>query len=127
MNDDNEFDNNDFIEDDLNNVTEDDIDITDISKNNVNFMSNKEVLNNQKIKEKKTFPFLTKYEKARIIGVRAQQISTGSPMMINPEGFNSALEVAEEELRQRKIPFIIRRVLPNGQVEDWKIEEFTSV
>jgi len=128
MNDDDiNIDNSDYIEDDLENVNEDDVDLSETTNNNVNFLSNKEVLNNMKSKKKKTFPFLTKYEKARILGVRAQQISTGAPIMIDSTGFTSALEVAEEELRQRKIPFIIRRTLPNGQIEDWKIEEFVSI
>lgn len=117
--------NNDYIDDDLENVNEDDIDITE-NNNSVNFLSNKEVLNNMKTMTKKTFPFLTKYEKARILGVRTQQISTGAPIMIDSTGLSSALQVAEEELRQRKIPFIIRRTLPNGKIEDWKIEEFIS-
>ena len=128
MNDDDiNVDNSDYIEDDLENVNEDDVDVSETTNNNVNFLSNKEVLNNMKSKKKKTFPFLTKYEKARILGVRAQQISTGAPIMIDSTGFTSALKVAEEELRQRKIPFIIRRTLPNGQIEDWKIEEFVSI
>jgi DNA-directed RNA polymerase I, II, and III subunit RPABC2 len=117
--------NNDYIDDDLENVNEDDFEITE-NNNSVNFLSNKEVLNNMKTMTKKTFPFLTKYEKARILGVRAQQISTGAPIMIDSTGLSSALQVAEEELRQRKIPFIIRRTLPNGKIEDWKIEEFIS-
>lgn len=123
--DDNNFESGDFIDEDLNNINEDDIDYTQESKNNFN--SNKEDIYNQKIKEKKTSPYLTKYEKARIIGLRTQQLSTGAIPMIDIELYNSALEVAEEELKQRKLPFIIRRVLPNGDIEDWKMEEFKTV
>ena len=123
--DDNNFESGDFFEEDLNNINEDDIDYN--QENKINFNSNKEDIYNQKTKEKKTLPFLTKYEKARIIGLRTQQLSTGAIPMIDTEIFNSALEVAEEELKQRKIPFIIRRVFPNGDIEDWKIEEFKTV
>lgn len=123
---DTDFESGAFIEDDLNDINEDDIETLD-ERGNINFNSNKEDINNQKIKEKKTLPFLTKYEKARIIGLRTQQLSSGAIPMIDTDMYNSALEVAEEELKQRKIPFIIRRVLPNGEIEDWKIEEFKKV
>ncbi len=76
---------------------------------------------------KKTFPFLTKYEKTRIIGVRIEQLSRGAKPNINTKGLKSILEIAEEELRQRKTPFIIVRPLPNGQYEYWKIEEFEKI
>lgn len=123
---DTDFESGAFLEEDMNDINEDDIETID-ERGNINFNSNKEDINNQKITEKKTLPFLTKYEKARIIGLRTQQLSTGAIPMIDTDMYDSALEVAEEELKQRKIPFIIRRVLPNGEIEDWKIEEFKKV
>jgi len=75
-------------------------------------------------KEKITTRFLTKYEKARIIGARALQISKNAPVMIEPEqGEWDPLKIAEKELLERKIPFIIRRYLPDGSYEDWRIDE----
>jgi DNA-directed RNA polymerase I, II, and III subunit RPABC2 len=75
-------------------------------------------------KERITTTFLTKYEKARIIGARALQISKNAPIMVEPEaGEWDPLKIAEKELIERKIPFIIRRYLPNGSYEDWKIDE----
>ncbi len=75
-------------------------------------------------KEKITTRFLTKYEKARIIGARALQISKNAPVMIEPEqGEWDPLKIAEKELLERKIPFIIRRYLPDGTYEDWRIDE----
>jgi DNA-directed RNA polymerase subunit K/omega len=58
---------------------------------------------------------LTKYEKTRIIGERASQIENGSTILIsNPKRFNNAYQIAEEEFRLKKIPFIIKRPYNNG-------------
>lgn len=76
------------------------------------------------LKERITTRFLTKYEKARIIGARALQISKNAPVMVDIEaGEWDPLKIAEKELIERKIPFIIRRYLPDGSYEDWKVEE----
>eukprot|EP01083_Nonionella_stella_P095622 268484_1 len=70
-----------------------------------------------------TTPYLTKYEKARILGTRALQISMGAPVMVEMVGETDPLEIAQKELRERKIPMIIRRFLPDGTYEDWKVSE----
>ena len=77
--------------------------------------------------EKKTLPFLTKYEKARIIGLRTQQLASGSKPLINTKNLNSNLEIAEKELKLKKIPFIIKRRLPNNKFEHWKIESLIQL
>ena len=76
---------------------------------------------------KKTIPFLTRFEKARITGVRLQQLSYGAKPRIDTTNMKSMNEIVEQELIQRKIPFIIRRPLPNGTFEDWKMEEFETI
>lgn len=75
--------------------------------------------------ERITKPFLTKYEKTRLIATRAQQIANGSMPLIKFDNQSSleAVELATEELRQKKTPLIVRRPLPNGSYEDWSIEE----
>lgn len=75
--------------------------------------------------ERITKPFLTKYEKTRIIATRAQQISNGSMPLIEFDQSKSveSVELAIEELRQKKTPLIVRRNLPNGYYEDWKVDE----
>ena len=76
--------------------------------------------------EGNTTPFLTKYEKARIIGARALQISKNSPILISTDELGDETDpiaIAEMELRKGKIPFIIRRYLPNGSYEDWPVKE----
>lgn len=58
---------------------------------------------------------ITKYEKARIIGTRAVQISMNAPPMIDTKGEIDSLKIAEMEFEQNKIPFKIVRTLPNGK------------
>ena len=70
-----------------------------------------------------TTPFLTKYEKARVIGARALQISKNAPIFVNTENETDPILIAEKELRAKKIPFIIRRFLPDGSFEDWAVKE----
>jgi DNA-directed RNA polymerase I, II, and III subunit RPABC2 len=78
-------------------------------------------------KPKKTLPFMTKYEYTRIIGVRIEQLSRGAKPNISTKGLHTIREIAEEELKQRKTPFIIKRPLPNNTFEYWKIEEFEKI
>jgi|EP00624_Nannochloropsis_granulata_P006915 DNA-directed RNA polymerase I, II, and III subunit RPABC2 len=74
-------------------------------------------------KTRVTTRFLTKYERARILGTRALQISMNAPIMVKPGSETDPLKIAMLELRARKIPIIIRRYLPDGSHEDWRIEE----
>lgn len=72
----------------------------------------------------KTLPFLTKYERARIIGQRAKQIEAGAKPFVNvPENVIEGHIIAELELKEKKIPFIIRRPLPSGGCEYWKLKD----
>eukprot|EP00397_Hematodinium_sp_SG-2012_P060440 GEMP01078704.1.p1 GENE.GEMP01078704.1~~GEMP01078704.1.p1 ORF type:complete len:120 (+),score=33.16 GEMP01078704.1:70-429(+) len=75
----------------------------------------------------KTTPYMTKYERARILGTRALQISMNAPIFVELEGETDPLEIAEKELRAKKIPFIIRRRLPNGGSEDWKVADLLDL
>jgi DNA-directed RNA polymerases I, II, and III subunit RPABC2 len=72
---------------------------------------------------RRTSPYLTKYERARIIGTRALQISMNAPVMVDTEGMIDPMEIAEKELNAKLVPFIIRRYLPDGTYEDWKVSE----
>lgn len=70
-----------------------------------------------------TSKYMTKYERARVLGTRALQISLNAPIMVEIQGETDPLKIAQEELRQRKIPIIVRRYLPDGSFEDWSINE----
>ena len=70
-----------------------------------------------------TTPFMTKYERARVLGTRALQISMCAPIMVELENETDPLQIAMKELKARKIPLVIRRYLPDGSYEDWAIDE----
>ncbi|CAK0783271.1 DNA-directed RNA polymerases II, IV and V subunit 6A [Coccomyxa viridis] len=70
-----------------------------------------------------TTRYMTKYERARILGTRALQISMNAPVMVELSGETDPLDIAMKELREKKIPFIVRRYLPDGSYEDWTVEE----
>ena len=70
-------------------------------------------------------PTLTKYEKARIMGARALQLSLGAPPFIPiPKNARISLDISMAELEQRVIPITIRRVLPNGDYQNIPIDYF---
>lgn len=72
----------------------------------------------------KTMPFVTKYEKARIIGERAKQIDSGAiPFIEIEDNIIDGYLIALKEYQQKKIPFIIRRPLPDGTSEYWKLKD----
>jgi DNA-directed RNA polymerase I, II, and III subunit RPABC2 len=76
----------------------------------------------------KTIPFLTKYERARVLGQRAKQIETGArPLVKLPENIIDSYVIAELELQQKRIPFIIRRPIPNGGCEYWNIKDLEVI
>jgi len=70
-------------------------------------------------------PTLTRFEKARIMGARALQLSLGAPPFISiPKSARISLDIAMEELEQRVIPITIRRMLPNGDYQNIPIDYF---
>jgi len=130
------FEENDDVDNDYTNDNDfsEDEDITDLNledeeKEDSTFkiLTYKNILENIEKKPKKTIPLLTKFERARIIGVRLQQLAYGAKPRVDTTNLRSINEIVDKELLERKIPFIIRRTLPNGSYEDWKLEEFESV
>ncbi len=70
-------------------------------------------------------PTLTRFEKARIMGARALQLSLGAPVFIEiPKNATTSLEIAMEELKLRVIPIVIKRTLPNGDYQNIPLERF---
>ena len=72
----------------------------------------------------KTLPFLTKYEYARIVGARTTELNDGADPFIDVDhniidGYNIAIQ----EIEAKKIPFIIKRPMPNGSCEYWKLAD----
>lgn len=89
----------------------------------------------------KTLPFITKYEKARVLGERARQIDAGCKSFIDipkssEEGGDTSMSgtmimdgylLAKMEFEQKKIPFIIQRPLPNNTCEYWKVSDLEII
>lgn len=74
-------------------------------------------------KKKTTRPNMTLYEKARIIGYRAEQIASGVLAFIPVGDLNDPREIAMKELELNKLPYIIKRPMPDGTCEYWRIDE----
>tara|TARA_Y100000592_G_C5462048_1_gene314521 strand:- start:1097 stop:1825 length:729 start_codon:yes stop_codon:yes gene_type:complete len=75
-----------------------------------------------------TIPILTRYEKAKILGLRAKQINHGAkPFVELTKDIIDGHTIAYMELKQNKIPFIIRRPMPNGGSEYWKVSDLKNI
>jgi len=76
----------------------------------------------------KTLPYLTKYERTRVLGQRAKQIENNEPPFVKvPENIIDGYIIAELELQQKKIPFIIKRPMPGGGVEYWHLRDLELI
>ena len=94
-------------------VGEDNFEDEEINKQNIYVKSEDRV----------TKPMLFEFERVRILGERATQISMGAkPMIKNVDNLDPKI-VAKMELENKVIPLIIIRELPNGLMEKWKISE----
>jgi DNA-directed RNA polymerase I, II, and III subunit RPABC2 len=73
----------------------------------------------------KTSNILTKYEKVKIIGIRAEQLQRGAPPYVEIDEAKpfDARAIAKQELRANKIPFMISRKLPDGKIEYWRLDD----
>ena len=75
-----------------------------------------------------TKPLLTRFEKAKILGVRSEMLANGAPALINvPKGISSTYEIATMEYLEKKIPLIIKRKLPDSSYEYWKLDDLVLI
>lgn len=76
----------------------------------------------------KTIPILTKFERTRILGMRAKQINSGAePFIKIPENIIEGYIIAEMELNAKALPYIIVRPIPGGKKEYWYLEDLEVV
>jgi len=69
-------------------------------------------------------PFLTIYERTKILGTRANQIADGArPFVVVPDHMMDPLEIAKLELEQRRLPYIVKRPMPDGTFEYWRLSD----
>jgi DNA-directed RNA polymerase I, II, and III subunit RPABC2 len=76
----------------------------------------------------KTMPFITKYEKAKLLGERAKQINAGAqPTVVVDENTIDGYLIALKEYENKSIPMIIRRPLPSGGCEYWRLTDLELI
>jgi DNA-directed RNA polymerase I, II, and III subunit RPABC2 len=78
--------------------------------------------------QKKTSPYLSRYERAKVISIRAQQLSIGKQPQIEVDSNNiNHLEIALQELKEKKIPNNIIRKLPDNTIEIWAAKDLVNL
>ncbi len=70
-----------------------------------------------------TSKYLNKYERVKVIGIRAQQISLGALPLVDIGNLTDPIDIANLEIKEKKCPIIIKRYLPNGTFEQWSVNE----
>ena len=71
--------------------------------------------------------FLSKFEKVRILGERATQLSLGAPSTVDITGLTDALSIAEKEFKERKIPILIVRTFPDGKIKKFRLTDLEQL
>ena len=94
---------------------------------NINIVSNNQSYENYYIKKKNlTYP-MTKFEKAKIIGIRSEMLANGAQAMVTvPRNVINVKEIALLELEEKKIPLLVRRFYPNKEYEDLRVEDLIA-
>ena len=76
----------------------------------------------------KTYPFLSNYERTKCISFRASQLSNGAkPYIQVPEGVTDAYTIAKMELEAKRLPFILKRPMPDGSFEVWRLADLVML
>ena len=84
----------------------------------------REIINQYNPSKNKTSNIMNKFEKPAVLGKRATQIAYGAEALFDvPATMYKVVEIAEEELRLKKTPYILERDLGNGKIEFWKISD----
>jgi DNA-directed RNA polymerase subunit K/omega len=72
----------------------------------------------------RSVPFLTQFEKTKILGFRTNQLSQGArPYIAVPEHITDIREIARMELEARRLPIILKRPMPDGTFEKWRLSD----
>lgn len=104
---------------------EDDENTINISENHkFEIVSKDKTYERLQSRKKETSPFMNRFEITKLIGIRAQQLACGMQPCVSfdPDITNTEF-IAIQELLQKKMPLIVRRYLPNGVYEDWRVNE----
>jgi DNA-directed RNA polymerase I, II, and III subunit RPABC2 len=73
-------------------------------------------------------PFLSIFEKTKILGFRSNQLAQGArAYIVVPEHITNTLDIARMELEQRRLPYIIKRPMPDGTFEYWRLSDLMLI
>lgn len=97
------------------------------AEDDVSFMKNVTEQLKHKDSRKNSSVYLTKYEKARVLGVRAAQLENGAPALVPTTGMVSVVEIAEAELAAGKLPLVILRPDLNGKLHPFPVGQLIDV
>ena len=76
----------------------------------------------------RSMPFLSTFEKTKILGMRTNQLAQGArPYIVVPEYISNVFDIAKLELEQRKLPMIIKRYMPDGSYEKFRLSDFIII
>jgi DNA-directed RNA polymerase subunit K/omega len=79
-------------------------------------------------KAHRTYPFLTMYERTKVLSLRASQLSQGAvPFITVPTYMTNVYEIAAAELAEKRLPYILKRPLPNGDYEYWRLADLMLI
>jgi DNA-directed RNA polymerase I, II, and III subunit RPABC2 len=107
---------------------EDEVNQGDNDFSRFNIVGKEDTYNDYFSKTKKTRPYITKFEKTQILGIRASQIENGAiPLVEVPKDVHQSKEIAELEYQQQTIPLLVRRFLPDESYEDWRLTDFHNL
>lgn len=84
-----------------------------------------DIMKNYDPNRNKTKNIMSKYEKVKIIGVRAEQLQRGATPLVPidvTKSFDPRM-IAHQELQERKLPMMLCRKLPDGTREYWRIDD----
>ena len=88
----------------------------------------RELYNNYKLDQKVTSPYICKFERIKIVSIRAQQLANGAtPTISIPPHITQVDKIAELEYKAKRIPFMIRRYRPDNTYEDWRLTDFVNI
>lgn len=131
---DNELDNDetgvDYASDPEESINDDNESLEDEDENNNitnNALYNITASEDIEFNTKKSMKYITKYEKTKLIGIRAQQLASGAnPYVEVPKHMTDVEKIAELEYELKRIPLIVQRNMPNNTTEYWKLEELIT-
>ena len=114
------------FDDDINDDEESTIILGEQKKNEL--IDYKESYNNYYIGTKVTKPYISKFERIKIICIRSQQLANGAnPTIVVPKHIKRVETIAEMEYKEKRIPFLIRRYRPDNTYEDWRLTDFINI